>query len=599
MLGGMLDPPDVGQRAQIGLLAVLLLAACGAPGCSRPDDSVLPVRVAGRPPAAETAAVAIDGLQRQVLVPPRATYVLRLDAPPDRPVLELSAGRKSAEPAGTVRFEATLERPDGAPVQLYARDATAPGWMDARVDLGSHRLDGARLVLRTTVVDGPAEVLDTAAWAEPLVLSAARPPAPSAILVSVDSLRADRVGVYGDGASLTPVLDALAREGGWWAQAYASSTWTVPSHTSLLFGLTFATLFHNCRWSCEPLVPVNVRPLPQLLREAGYLTAGFTGGGYVAPRFGFGRGFDLYYGFGGGSTAAKGCEPDRFDGPEVVARTTDWLRRFGQSPFFLFVHTYDVHDECPVRPKEFQDGVTAWADPGPEGRRRFIDYYEQLVGRLDTLLGGLVATLDELGLRDTTLVAVTSDHGQAFWEHGFQGHGCGLKPYEELARVPLLLRFPAAGWRPGRVATPVSTVDLAPTILRGLGQPVPSWIEGGPLPGLGLAPDQARTIQVQCGEFFAFRAGRHKLITSLTESFPDEVYDLDADAGETHDLAGAGHAAERELKALTGDFLRRTMGKEPPAPVGELDDATRARLRALGYVDGAPPAPAGPGDATR
>ena len=587
---GILNP------ARLRLLATLPLALCWWIGCSRPTEPLARVRVAGRPGSAPTTAVSIDGTQRRVLVPARAEHVFLLDDLPARPLLALAIGRRSGDPASAIRFEAWLKPAQGEPISLYAHELTEPGWVDGSVDLSAHPLQGARLVLRVSGTRGPEELLRDAVWGEPVVLSATPPAHPSAILVSIDSLRADRVGVYGSQETHTPVLDAFAREGAWYDQAYTSSTWTAPSHTCLLYGMTFGTLFHNCQYSCAPATPEPVRPLPEILRQKGYLTAGFTGGGFVSPNFGFGRGFDTYYSFRPPSPAQPGCSPARFDGPEVVARAADWLRRFGQAPFFLFLHTYDVHDDCPVKPPDLGEGFDVWPDPGPANRKQFIEYYDQQVTNVDRLLAGMLTVLERLGLADTTLVVITADHGQAFWEHGFQGHGCTFKPYGELARVPLLLRFPTSGWRPGRVSTPVSTVDIAPTILGGLGLPLPPWMEGAVLPGLGVRGEEPHPIYVQCGDVLGIRDGRYKLITSLSARFADEVYDLDADPAERIDVAGRGERAEEDLRARAAGYWRQAAGAELPKPMNRVDEETRARLRALGYLGhDAPSAASRPG----
>src|SRR5262245_8696099 len=195
------------------LLAAAIVATCLA-GCDRSAAPVASVRVIGRPAALLPGVADVDGTRRPTLARGIAEHVLLLDDLPADPVLELAAARSKSDPAGIVRFEASIEAGSTAPVVVFAREQATAVWMEASVDLTPHRADRGRLVLRTTVVDGPPDVLRDAVWAEPVVHSASAPPRRSAILVSIDSLRADRVGVYGATGVRTPVLDALARDGG-------------------------------------------------------------------------------------------------------------------------------------------------------------------------------------------------------------------------------------------------------------------------------------------------------------------------------------------------------------------------------------------------
>src|SRR5262249_45044224 len=148
----------------------------------------------------------------------------------------------------------------------------------------------------------------------------------------------------------------------------------------------------------------------------------------------------------------------------VFDRAERWLRDNAARPFFLFLHTYDVHDRCPVWPAGI-GGYEPWPDPGPAGRKKLVDYYDSLVERAGTLIAGLLDDLSSLGLSDRVVIAVTGDHGEGFWEHGYYGHGCVFTPYESLVRVPLIVRAGRDVPRRGRIDAPVSAVDVAPTLL--------------------------------------------------------------------------------------------------------------------------------------
>jgi arylsulfatase A-like enzyme len=404
--------------------------------------------------------------------------------------------------------------------------------------------------------------------------------------VSIDTLRADFTGPYGRATARTTALDRLAREGTVYEQAYSPSTWTLPSHVSLFFGSnlpeTPAILRRDARIAAD--TSIADRSLATILRGAGYLTAGFTGGGFLDWPFDLPRGFDTYFAFQQPPRTA--CAAERFDGATVFARALVWLRTNHQRPFFLFVHTYDVHDRCPFMPDV--DAVGAWPELSAARNRELLAYYDGLISATDQRLAALLDTIDELGLRDSTLLIVTSDHGEAFSEHDARGHGCDMRPYEELSRVPLLLRFAQRVPAGARVATPISLIDVAPTALALLGLPSEAWMQGRLLPDLGLAaaPSGDRPVYVHCGDALAVRRGPFKLITSRAARYPDELYDLAQDAHEQHKLAD--HDTERaQLRADAAQFWTQAVGLSSPppwAPAQQLDESTKERLRALGYI---------------
>jgi arylsulfatase A-like enzyme len=199
-----------------------------------------------------------------------------------------------------------------------------------------------------------------------------------------------------------------------------------------------------------------------------------------------------------------------------------------------------------------------------------------------------MATLEELERADDTVVIVTSDHGDAFSEHGQRSHGCKLKPYEGLARVPLLVRGPQAP-AGTRVAQPVSLIDVAPTILAMLGLPPEPWMRGGILPGLDLRGARtAPAVYTQCGDILAVRAGADKMITSRSRAFADEVFDLGADPDERRNLADPSDLRTKALRRIADEYWA-TAVSDTPSPTAahpiETDGATKERLRALGYVE--------------
>lgn len=573
-------------------VAVCLLFVVGPPVAAQPAGSGQPVRFLDRYPASVQQGRVINGVWKRVLPAYRGRYVVALEVTPPKPSLRLSMGLSlKEEQRGTVRFEVVLHR--GSANQwtlLHKRELDTTGWVDEEIDLSGTDLSGTELLLLKTLVAGPQEVFEQAVWGEPMLVARQPASANSVILISLDTLRADRVGVYGNTNVSTPTLDALARSGVWYANSYSASTWTFPSHASLLTGL-----YPTSAPSPDPSMPTpppsaaqdGLRQganLANIFRSSGYLTAAFTGGGYMSQVWGFPNGFDTYYMFPQPARMV-GCPPNRFDGPPVFDRARRWLQQNAGRPFFLFVHTYDVHDRCEVRPAG-TDRVPRWPDPGPLRRQKVMAYYDSLVERADTLVAGIMRELETLGLADRVVVAVTGDHGEAFWEHGEFGHGCDFKPYEELVRVPLIIRPVGQGRRRGRIDAPVSAVDVAPTLLALAGLPRPPFMQGHSLPGLGLEDrPQSAPVFVGCGDNLAVRVGRHKLIASALPDSTEELYDLETDAGERTNLITRDTPDAAQLRAFAREYWQRGSmdGGAQPHQLDEIDDATRERLKALGY----------------
>jgi arylsulfatase A-like enzyme len=405
------------------------------------------------------------------------------------------------------------------------------------------------------------------------------------VLVSIDTLRADRLGCYGAERDLTPNLDALATEGAVFERAYAASPWTLPSHASL-----FASEWPHATGVGtydEPghLVP-EVVTLAEVLSEAGLSTMGFTGGGYLSEAFGLGRGFDFF-----------GGQLERSSMAEIVRRAGSWLEtRDEDRPFFLFLHTWEAHQYEP--PDTFRE---RWVRPyrGPLTRvdsmplflqqnrwqtrgeplsdadlRYASDLYDACIASVDHEIGRLFERLRALGLLERTLVVVTSDHGEEFLEHGNTGHGYTL--YEENVRVPLLLSHASLTGR--RVARPVSLVDLAPTIAALLGIETPSAWRGEGL----LEEDSEGAV---CFLGAAHRPlvgavdGEGKVVVATERARSFEAYRLDTDPAEERPAApGPEHRAL--LEELLGEYLvgaRR--GRRIDAPAGLAEE-----LDALGYA---------------
>lgn len=448
----------------------------------------------------------------------------------------------------------------------------------------------------------------------------ATPPArPNVLLVSIDSLRADHLGSYGYARDTSPAIDALAREGVLFEKAISPAPWTVPAHMTLLTGLPPEV--HDVVSVRQKLSPDAVT-LAEAMQGAGYETAAFVSGPTVMAHFGFDQGFALY------DESMVEASPkkigDVVTSPGLVELVNGWLGRWSdagrRAPFFLFLHMWDVHyDYVPppeyvqrfdpdytgdVDTRHFETNPRLHRDMDPRDLAHVIALYDAEIRFTDDHLARLVARLRALGVLDDTIVVVTSDHGEEFFEHGQKGHAKTL--YDEVLRVPLVVRYPRRIAPGRRVPEQVRLVDAAPTILGLAGVSAPAGFGA-----TGLAPEhrfadlapylgkgQAGRFPVLpafssnrwlSGKQNAVRTADAKLIhyePPLPKRPPTEVFDLASDPAERKNLFGTGTAGpflatlDPLLGAWRADAGRQTrlaLARKPSAQAEE-------RLRALGYV---------------
>src|SRR2546425_2113868 len=292
-------------------------------------------------------------------------------------------------------------------------------------------------------------------------------PSTSVILISVDTLRADRLSCYGSKRAPTPHIDAIARGGTLFSEVSAQAPLTLPSHVSLLTSTyPFANGIED---NGEQLAPGAVT-LATVLKLRGYRTAAFVGGFVLDRRFGLNQGFDVYESpFDLHREAGRDPGEIKRLGADVTQAATQWLRENSGAPFFLFLHLYDLH--TPYR-------LPASVQP----RSRGLDY-EAVLGYVDSVLGQFWEFLTQQGIASQSLIVFTSDHGESLGDHGESTHGYFI--YQSTLRVPLVIHWPAAaGPFLSRVDEPASLLDVAPTVLQFLGAPKPNQLQGRSLLGL-------------------------------------------------------------------------------------------------------------------
>lgn len=402
------------------------------------------------------------------------------------------------------------------------------------------------------------------------------------LFILVDTLRADRMSAYHYERETTPNLRYLADTGIRFDRNWAQSSWTKTSMASLwtsLYPIRTDVLDYRDTISPEAAMPAET------LREAGFVTAGIWRNGWVAPNFGFGQGFDVYVApprDQAPATLRQVPRAGRIDGTDIdlVYSAIEFFRANGDRRWFLYLHMMDVHQYI-TTPENAIFGST------------YSDAYDNSVHWVDEQVGMIMTELHALGLAEKTLVVFASDHGEAFGEHGAEGHARDV--HTEVVRTPLLL-IPPFRLSPGLVVpTDSENVDIFPTALELLGQPVPEYADGRSLLPLLLErdPDDLKSTTVahldrawgrsdkKAGTVLAISEGNFRLIHD-SES-PDRLFNLGDDPGEMRDVSESFHGIVKALRSHVDRYKLQTSPWEGGAPGIELDEMHLRQLRALGY----------------
>ena len=430
------------------------------------------------------------------------------------------------------------------------------------------RLRRSGSLLRALTAAAALAALTTACGAR---RSARRPP-PNVLLITVDTLRADALGAYGNNAVATPWIDRLAAGGARFTQARASAVVTLPSHATILSGLY--PFRHGVRENAGFRFPPQVETLATRLRARHYRTGAFVSAFPLDARFGLTRGFDVYDDrFSKNETAVAFRVPERRGG-DTVAAALEWIGR-DPAPWFAWVHVYEPH--------------FPYAPPEPYASRYRDAPYLGEVAAVDAALGPLLQPILDATTGRDTLIVLTADHGESLGEHGEMTHG--LFAYDATLRVPLILHEPhRVGARV--VSEPVRHVDILPTVLDAIDGAAPTGIDGRSLlamtagtaaaPAAGYFESLSASINRGWAPLYGVTRGSLKYIDLPIP----ELYDTAADPAERHDLTASRPAEARELERLLATIKTDQRG---PSPSRENAD-TRERLRSLGYLTGAAPA---------
>ncbi len=535
---------------------------------------------------------------------PPTTMTLMLTRPPSTPTVEITVDAIDVpaesrlelavglSPAAAIAGAAPIALeiaaiPDGGAEQslwsstLPGESADGPRWREVAVELAAIAGRRVRFVFRARAVgDGPAVVVPL--WADPTIVAPMPRPAArrNVVLISIDTLRADRLNAYGAYRRTTPQIDVYARDAVVFTDSWSVWPETSGSHMSL-FSSRFPSEHGVTSFLNAPAPSIEL--LAERLRREGYLTRAYTEDGGVWAHAGFARGFSAY---------AERRSADFVYRGEVEATFADgtrWIGEHADRTFFLFLHTYQVH--APYAPPPHFKALFLDV-PGrepPNGRGAALAY-DQEARWTDDHVAPFLAALAKLGLAERTIVVITSDHGEEFGEHGGMGHGRSL--HGEVLRVPLVIAAPGL-LAPVRVPTPASLLDIAPTILELLGLEPNASHRGRSLvaaardAAAGRAADPTLLARPIFGEVDRLDRTRIRQV-SVRREHATAITDLEA--GTTRCYAADDRGEERpatscpELAELIELHRQASRPVGSVAPAQEADPALIEKMRALGYV---------------
>ncbi len=446
------------------------------------------------------------------------------------------------------------------------------------------------------------------------------------ILFTIDTLRSDRLGCYGYQRDTSPIMDAMAREGVRFVRARTQSPWTLSSLASIMTS-TYPTV-------CSVMTGNNRldearTTIAESMRDAGLLTHAIVSNGWLQDTFGLSQGFigfhhssDVFnwtrYGRMIWLRIAKRFFPGLFPvgqnflATDLVDRANEWLQEYGDRDFFLWIHAIDPHDPY-LTPDGYEDVFEDSTYKGrfkrmsgllytlrygtrlrPEDKAQLENLYDREVRYTDDHLGRLVQTLRDLGIYDETLLIVSSDHGEEFWEHDGLMHGHSL--YEDQLLVPLIMRYPSRLPKGLAIEEPVRLLDLMPTLLDLFDLRFPDEVQGRSLlpllfgrPSSWMEEPAYAEALLYFDELKSVSRNGYKLILNPSND-KTMLFDINADPLERWDLAQAEPELLKRLEEDLRGWMRRSeqTAENLPKSIGgskaRIDPETEAQLRALGYL---------------
>jgi arylsulfatase A-like enzyme len=607
-------------RCELGCvgLCFVLLTGFGVQrvGPAPTNRDALPVLRAEQLPAcasARSGRLRLAGDTRTTL--PRCAQQLLSAQLHDGCTLHTALANLSAGPGETLRFGIAFKRSGREFVdETQLELAPAQTWTELHIPIASDRSLG-QLRLRVSGAHPESGVI-----AQPIITcpGAAAASAPkNLLLISLDTLRADRLGSYGGARGLMPHLDQIASQGTAFMQAYAQYPNTHGSHAALFTG-QYASRLDMVGGTHARLEP-DQATLAAALAARGYVTVAFTEDGFVSSSYGFDHGFDRYDEGVADETSFQGYAATTFK------RALAWLQQRPSAPFFMFLHTYEVHTpytpDAAALPRvraalpdyhgPLQDRFESLATTAynfhnltlsAEDLRYVAALYDAEVWSLDQRIGELFDALASLGVLDSTLVVILADHGEEFAEHGFLAHGETL--HTQALHVPLIFRAPGLVPEGLQIQVPIGLLDVPATIadLLGSGSILPGSAGADRAALMRAVPEKKPQPVVSelvgsataCGEAknggFAIcnydgLSVRDRDFTYIESRAQQSawLYDRRSDPEELQDLAAAQPALTERYRELARQFRRSLQMRHVTQPAAP-DPATVKQLRALGYV---------------
>ena len=409
------------------------------------------------------------------------------------------------------------------------------------------------------------------------------------LFVVIDTLRADHLSAYGYERKTSPTLDALAERGIRFEHVEAQSSWTKTSMASL-----WTSLYPGSTgvWRSEHSVPEEATLVSEIFHDAGYRTTGIWRNGWVATNFGFDQGYDTYVkpvpsNVPGLKRSSPGTKPLEGTDHDLTESARSFIHSFADTPFFLYLHYMDAHQYT-------YDGASDLFGT------RYVDAYDNAIHWVDSNIAKLVETLRNLGILDKTILFIVTDHGEAFSEHGTEGHAKNL--YVEVQRVPWIISLPFDLEEPVVVRNQVANIDIAPTLLEMVGLPpmpkaqgLSQW-ETIQMIARGEAEPPGRVVFSELDRFWGKpqRAFNH-FVAMVDPPYrlhhriehganTAELYDHSQDPGEANDIAGQERERVAAMLQEVKSFVEeRELAWGEPEEI-ELDEMMLNQLRALGYA---------------
>ena len=393
------------------------------------------------------------------------------------------------------------------------------------------------------------------------------------LLISIDTCRADHLSCYGYKSKTTPNIDAVAADGMLFENVIAPIPETLPSHSSMLTGTI--PPYHGVHDNAGGyLADESNITLAEILKDAGFVTAAAVSAVVLDSQFGINQGFDYYD--DRFQTPLQGEVIEQRQAGETTAVALEWLEENKDKRFFFFLHYCDPHALC--------------KPPQPFASRFASNLYAGEIAYTDQCIGRVLSKLKEFGLYDSTLIIITSDHGEMRGEHGESTHMYFI--YQGAMRVPLIIRLPAQTMG-ARIKSLAGIIDIAPTVCGLLNIEIPEHVQGVNLFATAEREnDSARDRHLFCESLYPTKYKANSLLGVVNDRFKyiqttrPELYDLIADPGETNNLAEEQPQRVRVLKKELVQMIEQSVRKDPTQRKVQVDPETIAKLEALGYVGG-------------